>query len=208
MSFFEELPDPPPMLQQRQPAWIGPPGNELPVSVPLELLVGRSERAAVLLGSVRAYSTGVELEVTMLVREQPVQMFFNPLHLHPGQDKATILRFAIVCADGSRAESERGFPGDPEAEPARVLTPTGGGGGGGRWQHGLWLWPLPPPGPIEAVCAWPALGIPETRARFDAGPILEAAGKVERLWPENADPGGGGSIVVTEMRATASSDDD
>ena len=47
-----------------------------------------------------------------------------------------------------------------------------------RW----WAWPLPPAGPMEFVCEWLALGIPESRAGLDAQLILDAAGRSIRLW--------------------------
>jgi hypothetical protein len=50
-----------------------------------------------------------------------------------------------------------------------------------RW----WVWPLPPAGPLEFVCEWPLLGIPESRAGLDAQSILDAAGQSIRLWPED-----------------------
>jgi hypothetical protein len=159
VGFVEELPDPPAPERHAQPAWIGQPGNEAPVAVPLQLVVGRSERAAVLLGSARVYSSGVELEVTMLHRGEPL-WHYHPLHLHPGQAKETLLRLAVVCADGSRAEvARRGFHG---REEGRAFTPNGGGGGEGRFSYRLRLWPLPPPGSVEVVCAWPAYGVEET----------------------------------------------
>jgi hypothetical protein len=50
-----------------------------------------------------------------------------------------------------------------------------------RW----WAWPLPPAGPLEFVCEWPAIGVAETRAVIDAQLILDAAARSTRLWPEN-----------------------
>jgi hypothetical protein len=207
VGFFEELPDPPAPPRQRQPDWIGPPGNEAPVAVPLQLVAGRNDQAAVILGGARVYSTGIELQVTMLVRNES-DWFFDPLHLHhPRQSKSHVLRLAVVCSDGSQAEAVRSFPHPGGTETGRVLSPTGGGGGQGRWSHGLWLWPLPTPGTVEVVCAWPAFGIEETRTSFDAGPLLEAAARVEVLWPENADAASGGSVSTQQIRF-ASSDGD
>jgi len=201
VGFFEELPDPAVPERHPSPPWIGPPGNEAPVAVPLQLVVGRSDRAAVLLGGLRVYSIGIELDATILLRDEPSDFhFFDPLHQHPGQPKDTVLRLAVVCADGSQGEAMR-FP--PREEAGRVLTPNGGGGGQGRWTHRLWLWPLPPPGAVDVVCAWPAFGIGEAWTSFDAGPVLEAAKHVEQLWPENAEPsGGGGSVTMTRMYGT------
>jgi hypothetical protein len=70
-----------------------------------------------------------------------------------------------------------------DGEPAGPILRTFLGGGGPRssfWRW--WAWPLPPAGPMEFVCEWPALGIPETRAGLDAQLILDAAGRKIRLW--------------------------
>ena len=48
----------------------------------------------------------------------------------------------------------------------------------------MWLWPLPPAGPLTFVCAWPAEGIEEISAQIDAAPILEAASRAIELWPD------------------------
>jgi len=50
-------------------------------------------------------------------------------------------------------------------------------------------WPLPPAGPLEFVCEWPAFGIAESRAGIDARLILDAARHSVRLWPETAADG-------------------
>lgn len=46
-----------------------------------------------------------------------------------------------------------------------------------------WVWPLPPPGPIDFVCGWPAMGIGATQVALDAGPIRDAATRSVELWP-------------------------
>src|SRR5579884_2880837 len=99
MPFFDELPDPPPRQLHRQPAWLAPPAGELPVPLPLELVAGRSDDAAVLVGPLRVYSTGFELELTVLAREWQ-EPFFDPLHLHHHSRKENVLRFGLAFADG------------------------------------------------------------------------------------------------------------
>jgi hypothetical protein len=62
-----------------------------------------------------------------------------------------------------------------------VLVEAGIGGEGGRlgrgayWDLELAVQPLPPPGPLAFVCAWPGRGVPESRVEIDAGLILDAA---------------------------------
>ena len=57
-----------------------------------------------------------------------------------------------------------GGPGpDPGAEPGGpILWPFMAGGGPRSAFWRWWAWPLPPAGPLEFVCEWPALGIPES----------------------------------------------
>ena len=71
----------------------------------------------------------------------------------------------------------------------------GGGGGDGRtWHHDHWLWPPPPPGDLEIVVAWPARGIPETRARLAGELIEEARGRIIEAWPGSRAPRASGVI--------------
>ena len=76
----------------------------------------------------------------------------------------------------------------PDSEPAGpVLYPFAGGGGPHSFVSRWWTWPLPPAGPLEFVCEWPAFGIAESRAGIDAQLILDAARRSVRLWPEDED---------------------
>jgi len=63
---------------------------------------------------------------------------------------------------------------------------TGGGGTGGgessTMHDGLWLWPLPPEGPLELVLQWPAFGIGESRVIVDGGQLRALAASVKPLW--------------------------
>lgn len=189
MGFFEELPDLPlPPRCARDPR-MGPSNAQLPVGVPLSIAVGRSDRAAVALGPLRVFSDGFMIDVNLLLREQEDAVpFFDPFGRHHGQPKEGVVRLALVFADGTRAEVARPFGRDG----ARSLVPQGGGGGQGRYTTAFWSSPLPPPGEIEVVCMWPAHGIAETHTSFDAQPILDAARRVEQLWPEPPSGGDGG----------------
>jgi hypothetical protein len=92
-------------------------------------------------------------------------------------------RLGMLLSDGRKVFGEHG---GHEAEPTGPVLRAYMSGGGlhmlvSRW----WAWPLPPAGPLEFVCEWPAFGVAETRAVIDAQLVLDAAGRSTRLWPEN-----------------------
>jgi hypothetical protein len=53
---------------------------------------------------------------------------------------------------------------------------------GGTWSRDVWLWPLPPPGPLMLMCAWPDRDVDETATTVDSAPLLEAAAEARPLW--------------------------
>jgi hypothetical protein len=95
-------------------------------------------------------------------------------------------RLGALLADGRRViaaiRSSRPWHVRPERP---VLHPRGGGIGGLRHRTDLWLWPLPPPGPLTVVFEWPDEGIAETRKEFDGAAIVEAAGRAEVWWEDD-----------------------
>jgi hypothetical protein len=84
---------------------------------------------------------------------------------------------------GKEAGSPGGRPDRDSGPEGPVLYPFAGGPHSfiSRW----WAWPLPPAGPLEFVCGWPASGTAETRAAIEAQLILDAAARSVRPWPEN-----------------------
>ena len=72
------------------------------------------------------------------------------------------------------------------AEPAGPFLRMHGGGGSSHFnQMRWWAWPLPPGGPLEFICQWPAMGISETRVSIEAELILDAARRAVLVWPEH-----------------------
>jgi hypothetical protein len=110
---------------------------------------------------------------------------------------AELLRYGVEFADGRRASNlgemlagaTVALPasGDeqPEPDPANDITliPGGGHGGGRHSRQELWVWPLPPPGPVAFVCQWPRYGIPESRVEVDGQSIRAAAATAREIWP-------------------------
>jgi hypothetical protein len=65
VEFFPEPGDhfEPEEFEQPQPVWAGSPDDILPGVAPVELLLGRSARAAVLLSGARVYPSGIEFNI-------------------------------------------------------------------------------------------------------------------------------------------------
>jgi hypothetical protein len=177
------------------PVWFGPPGEELPVCVPLALVVARSASAVIALSHASAYSTGIAIEFVVQshgLPEREAQRLFHEQHMPPteGDPAPAYLRLGIELADGSRASNLGGrhHPHDPEHPPdGPVLMPHGGGGGSsgqGRvtMRPGFWMWPLPPPGVVRLICEWPLLDIPLTTVELDGADLRAASERAVKLW--------------------------
>lgn len=198
MSFFEPPPPPPepPEDAYRQPPWAGPPDNVVGAGVPLRLVLARTADLAVAIVGATAFPTGVLFDLAIRLREPREHPdFFHPFLLRGrGGSSEELFRFGVQFADGTKAILDnRAF--HKEAPPAPVLSARGGGGGGRAWDWGVWLWPLPPAGPLVFVVKWPAMGIPESRTEVDSGSILGAAEQAEVLWP-GAEAQSGGAYIT------------
>jgi hypothetical protein len=184
--------------------------------VALNLVLGRSDKAALWISAATVFSDGFEFEVQLQHRldEELVDPFVmrgpgsrrrswsSEKGLDPG-----LLRFGIQFSDGRKATNLPGrlpFSGDPQAVPdGPVLWPGGGGGGGGRWRHDFWVWPLPPKGALAFVCEWPAAGIPETSSEIDSAVVRDAAADAMPLWSDTETPGDSGGWTTHRVVLSA-----
>jgi len=187
MGFFDNLPPPEPMHLRKHHAW-EPPEAELPGIVPIDTLpLARTDQVAVAVTGLSAFSAGVEIFLTARIRPSAS----HPEEHLPGgpRDLAASrrsFRLGLQFSDGSKAAGSPGGRPDHDSELAGpVLYPFAGGGGPHSFVSRWWTWPLPPAGPLEFVCEWPAFGIAESRAGLDAQLILDAARRSIRLWPED-----------------------
>lgn len=201
MNFFDSFPPPPsqpvPAALPRRPAWEQP-VYAFPASVPGDVVLLHTERAAVWIGGVRAYPNGFSFQLRAVLRQDPNSgpALGNPFDghynaLHPGPHSG--LRLGIRYADGRRALTDQGmpdrFPGeDGEDAQSLLLMSQGGGGSGLTWDAGFWTYPLPPNGPVTLLGSWPDAGVGEASVDLDGTAIRAAAGRAVRLWPSDEEP--------------------
>ncbi len=161
--------------------------------VALELVLARSEKAAVCITRLSAYPTGFEFDVVTITAPGQAEldldpMLFGPYHhraRRPGNEfPPELLRIGVQFADGAKATNAGGVGYDQDPPPGPVMHSGGGGGGDGEWHQTEWVWPLPPAGPLTFVCEWPAAEIPLTRADLEAQIILDAAARSQTIFPD------------------------
>jgi hypothetical protein len=69
----------------------------------------------------------------------------------------------------------------PAEQPSLI---QGGGGGGDRaYDFAYWLTPMPPPGDLTIVVAWPTRGIEESSFVLPADAVARGVANVIELWP-------------------------
>jgi hypothetical protein len=173
------------------------PDNELPGVTPVGLVLGRTEELAVGITAVEAYTGGFSFKLAVRLRTERVGGLGHRLyeliagHSHPDAEPPAAderLLLGLEYADGRVATNinPMPWPADPRAgelaEDEVMLAQSEGGGGGRSFDQGYWVTPLPPPGPLAFVCAWPVLGIAESRTTVDAALIIEAAARAQVLW--------------------------
>lgn len=199
MSFFEPLPAPVSRkLRDRattMPRWVQPPADEIPRTLPQDVVLGRSARAVLVVSRVEVYSDGCDIRFSWTVRrrdedeaawEAMGRNTHRPIGYTFGREQP--LRYGVEFADGRRlldTETQRWTGNADEVEGPR-LSFTGGGGSGTDSTYdsesGLWLWPLPQGDSLRLVVSWEAMGVAECSLDLDAELIRTSAARVERKW--------------------------
>jgi hypothetical protein len=195
-EFFEspaprEAPEP---REPRLPPWFQAPRGELPCAVSLGGVLARSEEAVVGVGGGLAFTTGFELSVYAFSFGEDLEgdRFgrggpFDRTPTEGGEIAPWVLRIGIEYADGSKLMStlprrRDEIGGDDEADHPPTMGYQRGTGWHRESHQVFWCWPLPPPGPMQLICEWPAMEIDLTRREFDAQSILDASARAEAIF--------------------------
>jgi hypothetical protein len=166
-----------------------PPENEMPGAIAFSAVLANLGGVAIAITGARAYSAGISLDIAIRVRRRVEVENRNVLHdvLFAGRrygNTADALLLGVEYPDGRRASilDEPWIPGSSERTDQPVLAPGGGGGSSTSQELTFWLSPLPPPGDLILVAAWPALGIAETQVVIAADLIAAGVAGIVELW--------------------------
>lgn len=193
MSFFEPLPPPPPESARRwsPPAWDRPSEGTLPAIVPVGEIVHRNDDVVVEIEHVRAYPNGFTINLVILTNPHLGQGTLRHVMFGGGgRDlRQRFPRIGVRFADGRAAGREASFSGhldvakDDRGIPTEpILTMAGGGGGSHGYHFGVWVFPLPPDGPLEVYVSLPGADDPESKVVLDGAVVREAAERARVIW--------------------------
>lgn len=164
------------MLRERRA-----PENELPVSVAFDAVLASTDDFAVFVSGLRVFSNGLDFSVEVRARQstgRDGRDLSEALH----DDRAGALLLGVEFSDGRRC-SNYGMHLSPTEDGQPTLWPGGGSSGGRSADTSLFLSPLPPPGALRLVCAWPSQDIADSSVLLPTDQILEGASRVTELWP-------------------------
>lgn len=163
------------------------PENELPVALPVALVLARTDDVAVAITRLQVYSLGLSLDLVVRLRPSSVAATDGGLNelLWHGRRTGGGFLFGIGFADGRRASNVPGAGDD-----GVTLVSGGGSGGMAMVDQSWWLRPLPPQGSLTVAVRCEELGIEESLTELDGTAVLRAAEDVVTLWPWGTTAGG------------------
>jgi hypothetical protein len=163
----------------------------VPEVVPVNEIVHRSDKAVAQLDHLRVYPNGFTINLLILT---------NP-HLEEARPESRMLvtggvgmvhrgpRIGVRFADGRTAGREAAFLGhldvakDDRGVPTEpILTMVGGGGGSHGWYCSVWVFPLPPDGPLEVYVELPATDASESKVVLDGAVVRSAGERAKVIW--------------------------
>ncbi|WP_327097094.1 hypothetical protein OIE68_45760 [Nocardia vinacea] len=157
----------------------------MPVAIPVERVLARTEDVVAALVGARAYREGIELSLHLYVRPGSDHSALSGFHGYPSGAKDQFL-VGVEFSDGRTATNIDLWRLDDDADNA-ILMSGGGGSSDGFSATTYYLTPLPPPGSLTVIVAWPAAGIAEQRVELDTEAFRQAAERTEVLWPADSD---------------------
>jgi hypothetical protein len=148
------------------------------------VVITRSGSLVIAARQVLAFPAGVEVEAEAHARASRAGTAPVPAEL-PGHPP---LKFGVRFADGREAAQDDETGLRSGRGPMLVVTgaqiSSGGSDDPEDVRLTLWIWPLPPPGPVTVTCSWPSRGLRDARLVLDGDAIQAAARRAQPFWPE------------------------
>ncbi len=154
------------------------PDNEIPVALPANTLLARTDDVAVALVGLQVYTTGLAFHLAVRVRSEAAARYELDGLLWGRRRGHGPFLLGVELADGRRASS-RGSVRHHDL----VFQQAGGHGDGTAFDQAWWLSPLPPDGRLRVVVRCDELRIEESDVELDAAAVRRAADGVVELWP-------------------------
>jgi hypothetical protein len=165
-------------------AWVEAPDEYIvPAILPWSLPLGRAERTVVALRSIDVWPEAITLRISVYALDNLIEGGRGRLVDHSRTPDRDALLIGVLFADGRRASSDTISMPSPTRPDAPVLRADTGGGSQFHFRHNIYVWPLPPGGPMTVVVQWLDRGIPETFTELDGAAIVEAARDAREIWP-------------------------
>lgn len=161
-----------------------PPTNEVPVPVPVRVVLARTDDVAIAITGALVYSNG--LTFALCVRSRSKESVLHEVVHGMGMTQAPSsgLLLGVEFSDGRRAaDINNGLGSFDGGSEALVLTGTGSSGDDSTYDASYWVSQIPSRGALRVVVACEALGIAETSVSLDANPIIAASADAIELWP-------------------------
>ena len=148
--------------------------------VPWRIVLARTDIAYAAVQAFEAFPSGVQFQLVERFQNQ-----VDPTARPPFQIDLRALRVGVQFSDGRSGATQLYTGRSRSMRPGEVLIgPRGGVGHRGEQFANMWLWPLPPPGPMRWFSVWPEMEIEEHSVEVDAADLVTAAATAERLWPD------------------------
>jgi hypothetical protein len=160
----------------REPA---PPARDIPVAVPGDVVLVRSQGLAASVGAVTVTSAGFEFTLSIAARDGHPDVY---LALHEAErDRHTWLEVRFADGRGCTADlNSRTWSGGSENLWLDFLYGDAmdiAAGFDSRW----WVSPLPPPGPVQLTVHLNGRAGPDGTGSLDGQALLDAASAVETV---------------------------
>ncbi|HEV7980028.1 hypothetical protein [Amycolatopsis sp.] len=216
MNFFEDEPRPRPVFPLPDKElfaysgrpWLAAPDEYIvPAVLPWSLPLGRSERTIVALRNIEVWPEAITLRISVYALDNLIEEGRIGLVDHSRVPDRDALLIGVLFADGKRASSDTISMPSPTRPDHPVLRADSGGGSSFHFRHNVFIWPLPPKGPLNVVVQWLKRDISETFTELDGAAIRAAALEAREIWPGLKRRGPDGLPVRRVLRKSADASD-